>query len=160
MRALLLVDHLNDGCSCCVATERVSKISQINLDWVSDAQPYFSNDLWAEAATQLCEQDKLSINFSRTDRLNILEELYTEAERCKQKSHEKRWKFTRNNGEIVIIRDVFGKLVRWIDVFKQIGDVAVQYDAGHASLPWAAVRFVLQVCSIVLVREEATDVCR
>ena len=81
MRALLLVDHLNDGFSCCAATERVSKISQINLGWVADTQPCFSNDLWPEAADQLCKQDKLSINFSCTDRLNLLEELYTEAER-------------------------------------------------------------------------------
>lgn len=26
-----------------------------------------------------------------------------------------------------------------------IGDTIVQYDPGHAALPWAAVRFVLQV---------------
>jgi hypothetical protein len=43
------------------------------------------------------------------------------------------------------LRDVFEKLVRWIDLFKQIGDIAVQYDPTHASLPWAGVRLILQV---------------
>ena len=29
--------------------------------------------------------------------------------------------------------------------FKELGDIAVQYDTGHASLPWAGIRFILQV---------------
>ena len=41
--------------------------------------------------------------------------------------------------------DLFGKVIRWIDLFKQVGDAAVQYDPVHAALPWAGVRFLLQV---------------
>ncbi|KAH7076544.1 hypothetical protein BKA63DRAFT_510284 [Paraphoma chrysanthemicola] len=104
-----------------------------------------ANDLWAEAAAQISEEDRRNINFSRDDRLQLLEELHAEAEISKQKSLERRWKFTRKSGETVILRDVFAKIVRWIDTFKQIGDVAVQYDPGHASLPWAAFRFILQL---------------
>ena len=36
-------------------------------------------------------------------------------------------------------------MVNWIDKFKQIGDTVVQYDPGHAALPWAGVRFILQI---------------
>jgi hypothetical protein len=43
---------------------------------------------------------------------------------------------------------LFSKLVKWIDLFKQVGDVAVQYDPVHAVLPWAGVRFLLQVCDV------------
>jgi hypothetical protein len=43
------------------------------------------------------------------------------------------------------LRDVLGKIVRWIDHFKAAGDIAVQFNSGAASLPWAAVRFLLQV---------------
>lgn len=32
-----------------------------------------------------------------------------------------------------------------MEKFKGVGDVAVQYDPGHAALPWAAIRFLLQV---------------
>jgi hypothetical protein len=42
--------------------------------------------------------------------------------------------------------DLFAKIVKWIDLFKQVWDAAVQYDPVHASLPWAGVRFLLQVC--------------
>jgi hypothetical protein len=45
------------------------------------------------------------------------------------------------------IRDLTDKTLMWVDKFKEIGDTVVQYDPGHAALPWAAVRFVLQVCS-------------
>lgn len=43
------------------------------------------------------------------------------------------------------MRDVFEKVIRWLDTFKQVGDVAVQYDPAHAALPWAAIRLILQV---------------
>lgn len=36
----------------------------------------------------------------------------------------------------------------WIQKFIEVGDIAIQYDPGHAALPWAAVRFVLMVCLI------------
>jgi hypothetical protein len=106
-----------------------------------------SNDLWADAATKLPDEDKLNINFNRPDKLNILAELHGHAERSKQTSVESRWKYTRRSGETVIIRDVFDKIIHWVDIFKQVGDVAVQYDPAHAALPWAGVRFILQVCA-------------
>lgn len=103
------------------------------------------NDLWASAAAQLFDDDKRNINFSRPDKLNILTELHADVERSKQGSIKSRWKYTRKSGETVILRDVFEKIVRWIDTFKQVGDIAVQYDPSHASLPWAGILLVLQI---------------
>lgn len=37
------------------------------------------------------------------------------------------------------------KLFAWVSKFKAIGDIVVQYDPGHAALPWAGFRFLLQV---------------
>ena len=106
-----------------------------------------SNDLWARAAAELSDSDKRNINFNRPDKLNILAELHAAAEKSRQRSVESRWKYIRKSGETVIIRDVFEKIIRWIDMFKQVGDVAAQYDPLHASLPWAGIRFLLQVSS-------------
>lgn len=36
-------------------------------------------------------------------------------------------------------------MVKSVNKFKEIGDVAVQYDPSHAALPWVGVRMVLQV---------------
>ena len=48
--------------------------------------------------------------------------------------------------EAIVLRDVFTKIATWIQKFIQIGDTIMQYDPGHAALPWAAARFLLQVC--------------
>ncbi|CAI6226816.1 unnamed protein product [Periconia digitata] len=104
-----------------------------------------NNNLWARAAVALSDNNKRNINFNRADKLNILAKLHVAAEKSRQKSVESRWRYTRKNGDIVIMRDVFGKIVRWIEMFKQVGDVAVQYDPAHAALPWAGIRFLLQM---------------
>lgn len=104
-----------------------------------------SNDLWLRAVKQLPDEDRSIIGPSTSDNLNILVNLHADAEKYKQKSLDSRWTYTRKDGKTVILRDVIEKIVRWVDTFKQVGDVAVQYDPAHASLPWAAIRFVLQV---------------
>ena len=57
-------------------------------------------------------------------------------------------RYTRKSGETIIFVDLFGKIVKWIDHFKQVGDMAVQYDPVHAALLWAGIRFLLQVCDV------------
>ena len=47
--------------------------------------------------------------------------------------------------EEVVLRDIGMKILRWVDKFKQIGDIIVQFDPVHAALPWAGFRFLLQV---------------
>ena len=48
-----------------------------------------------------------------------------------------------------MLRDVFCKVSTWLQKFVEIGDVAVSYDPGHAALPWAGIRFLLKVCTII-----------
>lgn len=60
---------------------------------------------------------------------------------------EKRWKI-EINGKTVYLRDVCDKIILWINKFKEIGDIVMQYDPGHAALPWAAFRLLLQVCGV------------
>ena len=60
------------------------------------------------------------------------------------KKKGKLWK-VKFRGEEVVLRDVGMKILRWIDKFKQIGDIIIQFDPVHAALPWAGFRFLLQV---------------
>jgi hypothetical protein len=39
----------------------------------------------------------------------------------------------------------FEKYLNWMDRFKEIGDIVIQFDPVHAALPWAAVRLLLKV---------------
>ncbi|KAI0104640.1 ankyrin repeat and SOCS box protein 7 [Nemania sp. FL0031] len=43
------------------------------------------------------------------------------------------------------VQDVLDKIVVWVNKFKEVGDMAVQYDTAHAALPWAVIRFFLQM---------------
>jgi len=79
------------------------------------------------------------------DGRDILDELLSLVRETEQKCHQKKWKWKNRGGQIIIVRDVFAKMVVWIQRFKAIGDVVVQYDPAHASLPWGFARFVLQV---------------
>jgi len=70
-------------------------------------------------------------------------------EERKQICVDRQWKFTKHNGEVVVIRDSLQKVVEWIHKFREVGDMVMQYDPAHAALPWAGVRLLLQVCELL-----------
>lgn len=57
---------------------------------------------------------------------------------------DKKWTIKGQRGDINL-RVHFDKLVHWVQEFVAIGDTLVTYDPGHAAIPWAAMRFLLQV---------------
>lgn len=52
------------------------------------------------------------------------------------------------------LSDIYSNTISWLNKFKDIGDVATQYDPVHAALPWAATRLILQ---IVIAYKKHTD---
>jgi hypothetical protein len=80
-------------------------------------------------------------------KLEILQEVHQLVREKQDDAMRRRLKFRRPSGEQVIVRDVSTAIARWIDKFKKVGDVTVQYDPGHATLLWAGVRILLQVSS-------------
>lgn len=106
-----------------------------------------SRDLWAAALNALREEDRKLVAFDGQHKLDVLSDLGELVATARDTSINKRWRFHRpGSGQTVVLRDLFSKIVVWIDRFKDIGDVVVQYDPVHAALPWAGVRFLLQVC--------------
>ena len=107
-----------------------------------------SKDLWSAALNTLTESDRQQLHFNDgQNELSVLTDLQKLTERAKDQCVKRRWRLQMpgRNGETVVLRDIFAKMVHWIDAFKQIGDIVVQYDPGHAALPWAGVRFILQI---------------
>jgi hypothetical protein len=99
--------------------------------------------LWKEAYASLPrEKDRHSLD---ADAIVDLDQILEDVKRKMEVCRAKQWTIKNRQGHKVILRDVFAKIATWIDKFKQVGDVAIQYDPGHAALPWAAIRFVLQV---------------
>ena len=85
------------------------------------------------------------INFMDPDKSAVLRELLALTEQKKALCIEKRLSFTRKNGQVVVLRDLFDKITTWIEKFIEIGNIIVQYDTTHAALPWAGIRLILQV---------------
>lgn len=102
-------------------------------------------DLWGLALDKLSLEDKEAISrITAVSKLDILRHLRTAAVEKRNACDDQRWKF-EFNGRQIILRDVAEKIVVWVDKFKQIGDIAIQFDPAHASLPWAGIRFLMEV---------------
>lgn len=103
-----------------------------------------SESLWEKAFSSLSNGDKLSVDLKNFDKRTFLIETINAVEEKRQQCAAKGWKIKRD-GKAIPVRDIFGRMVSWINKFKEVGDIAVQYDPAHAALPWAAVRLLLQV---------------
>ena len=75
----------------------------------------------------------------------VLNEVLAAANEKKQQCKDKQWKYTRSNGTVIVFRDIFDKIVSWINKLTDIGNFVAQVDPVHAALPWAAIKFFLQV---------------
>ncbi|KAK7403729.1 hypothetical protein QQX98_010501 [Neonectria punicea] len=104
-----------------------------------------SDDLWDAAVETLGDELAPQIDDYQQTKENALSELLAATEQARARMVDKSWSFKRKNGEKVIVRDVLAKVAKWVNHFKAVGDVAVQYDPVHAALPWAGVRFLLNV---------------
>jgi len=73
-----------------------------------------------------------------------LERCLSAAKQKQQAWDGKRWVFTIA-GRTITLKEEADKIVRWLDRFKAVGDLAVNADPVHAGLPWAGLRFLLEV---------------
>ncbi|KIW24692.1 uncharacterized protein PV07_10393 [Cladophialophora immunda] len=51
------------------------------------------------------------------------------------------WKF---HGHTVTLQEEADNIIKWLDRFKQVGDVASNVDPVHVGLPWAGIRLLLE----------------
>ena len=100
---------------------------------------------------KLCEADRKKLQSVQSSNDFKVPELQTAADQAREECTKKRWQY-KWKGRSVCLRDVCEKTVKWIQLFVQTGDVAVQYDPTHAALPWAGVRFLLQIAITDFVR--------
>ena len=102
-------------------------------------------NLWDKALDILTEDDQRQIRTSQDDKRAALEQMLELVEKSKEDKVRSQLVISRKDGKPLVLRDLLGKIVTCINKFREVGDNVVQYDPAHAALPWAAVRFVLQV---------------
>ena len=89
--------------------------------------------LWSAALSKLSEEEQQALDFQNEDKLKVLSDLRQVTAEAHEQCVSKRWKFSRpgRKGETIILRDLFSKTVRWVDMFIQVGDVAVCCSVRH-----------------------------
>ncbi|RPA94670.1 hypothetical protein L873DRAFT_1700709, partial [Choiromyces venosus 120613-1] len=71
---------------------------------------------------------------------DVLERTREQEKICERHASKFTWR-----GKEYYSREVADKIIAWAETFIRVGDTVMQYDPGHAALPWAGVRFILQV---------------
>lgn len=71
--------------------------------------------------------------------LEIVRNLQSLTDQAVQESIKRRWRIVVPGKvkKMIIVRDLLGKLTKWLDTFVKVGDAAMQYDPTHAALRWA-----------------------
>ena len=100
--------------------------------------------LWNEAAKSFPDLDIPAIDQESNGGSDLITTVHAAVKNKLDECIRKRWKYTRSSGQEIKLWDVLDKIMKWVNRFKSVGDIAVQYDPGHAALPWAAIRFILQ----------------
>ncbi|KAF8416385.1 hypothetical protein EV426DRAFT_541365 [Tirmania nivea] len=113
--------------------------------------------LWNKAANDpslsLQELEALAKIRIDTNIIKISSDLETDVQDIVNKKKGKEWKI-KFLGDDIVLRHVGLKILQWVNKFKEIGDIIVQFDPGHAALPWAGFRFLLKIC---LAKQETVD---
>lgn len=128
---------------------------------MADANTTVFLDLWSLARDRLDADDRQLLDHNGGtggNGLEIVRDLQSLTDQAKQDSIKKRWRVSLPGkaGKKIIIRDLLSKTTKWLNIFVKVGDAAVQYDPVHAALPWAGVKFLLQVNE--LVRQWSEDI--
>jgi hypothetical protein len=80
---------------------------------------------------------------------NLSEQLLIATERSRKALLERQWKIEIGNKEIVI-REQLEKILKAVQLFKDLGSAAARIDPVHAGLPWAGLCLLMEVCSLQL----------
>jgi hypothetical protein len=110
--------------------------------------PSFSHNLLDNALKRLSDRDRATLQdyiLPNSSDIDLALKQALDAAKEKQRCCiEKRWTFTFA-GRAVTLKDEADKVVRWLNRFKAVGDIAVNADPLHAGLLWAGIRFLLEV---------------
>lgn len=95
---------------------------------------------------QLSDGDRTTLQqYLLTPNVDLALEQAVDAAKEKQRCClEERWRFTLA-GQEFILKEKADKIVKWLNRFKDVGDVAAAADPVHAGLPWAGIRLLLGV---------------
>jgi hypothetical protein len=103
------------------------------------------SSLWELAAKELDKKDYDRIGPVDKNNVNVVNEVSKSVQKKKDDCITNQWSYTIK-GKKIKIRDLCDKIIHWATKFEEVGDFLISMDVtGHAALPWAAVKFVIEV---------------
>jgi hypothetical protein len=145
LRQFLFLHGSTHGSSQNLPTSSAASTSQPNSSGTSTAtQRNFLDRVFLLLAQQ--DQDTIrQYTLPNTKDIDAVVQQALTATRQKQATcQSKRWTFPFC-GHTVVLREKADNIVKWLDRFKQVGDVASNANPVHIGLPWAGIRFLLEV---------------
>ncbi|KAL7266669.1 hypothetical protein RUND412_010779 [Rhizina undulata] len=124
-----------------------------NVTIAPDAQqvpvesPSPAQTLWEKAVDKLDPADRKEFNLEVAD-INTLKDVLQAANNKRQECEDKRWKYQKENGDEVVLRNVVNRLLTNLNKFVNIGDVAVPFCPQPVSAAWSLFQFLLKVSTI------------
>ncbi|KAK2603132.1 hypothetical protein N8I77_009612 [Diaporthe amygdali] len=119
----------------------------------SETEDKAQQSVWQKAWILLCLKDQQIIDTvaqSFETHGEVFSNLERVAHQRKQEFYDRQWNsrlpISREN--TVRIRVLISRIITCLRRFKEVGDIAVSFDPSHASLPWAAFRFLLEVVTV------------
>jgi hypothetical protein len=107
------------------------------------------SSLWELAAKELNKKDYDRIGPIDKNNVNIVNKVLESVQTKKDGCVTNQWSYT-SKGKKIKIRDLCDKIIHWTTKFEEVGDFIVSMDVtGHAALPWAAVKFVIEVSWVI-----------
>lgn len=143
----LSLDHVNTNRS---TSSSITAVPLEEPELLSPPAPVpgktFLVDHWKYATLLLNDQEKelLQLPGDGVEPSSILADLHRLAAEKQKVVQDKAWKINFG-GRRIALKDIIAKMASWLKSFEAIGDILVSMDPGHAALPWAAVKLLLQV---------------
>ena len=110
-------------------------------------QDGFVSKLWSDAVAGFHEKLPNLIEQDATP-ASILQAVSAEAESRKRDVEQDQvtvhLKVPGKNGREIKLHDLYGRIISCVKQFQFVGDIAVQADTGHMSIPWAMIRLCLE----------------
>ncbi|THX57441.1 ankyrin [Aureobasidium pullulans] len=105
-----------------------------------DSHHRITRNLWTEAVAKLPEKDQKAFEQpkSGTATTFLIDDALARVKGSEEKVNRNLFRVKTKRGEVPL-RHYVDKLSKVLVQFREIGDILVQYDPGHAALPWAGI---------------------
>jgi hypothetical protein len=100
------------------------------------------------AITKLNENEKSQVDSDRLSSYTV-QSVFEEADKARTERDESKWRYMKKDGEAVILRDRFDKIIEGFTKYADCISIAIQHQPEVTSLVWAAARFLIQVRNVL-----------